>query len=76
MRVMASVLELAALKVIPEADTQPGFSHRLTTKLAQAGGHGDLFRARFSIPILTFPLRGSVSLRLVPAGRGDSKEDT
>ena len=38
MRVMASVLELAALKVIPEADTQPGFSHRLTTNLAQAGG--------------------------------------
>ena len=93
MRVMASVLELAALKVIPEADTQPGFSHRLTTKLAQAGGHADLFRARFSIPILTFPLPlplnvglvllfqgwgllGSVSLRLVPAGRSDSKEDT
>ena len=54
MRVMAAVLELAALKVIPEADTQPGFSHRFTTKLAQAQGHGDLFRARFNIPVLTF----------------------
>ena len=51
---MAAVLELAALKVIPETNTQPGFSHRFTTKLAQAQGHGDLFRARFSIPILTF----------------------
>ena len=53
-RVMAAVLELAALKVIPEADTQPGFSHRFTTKLAKAQGHGDLLGARFSIPVLTF----------------------
>ena len=51
---MAAVLELAALKVIPKADTQPGFSHRFTTKLAQAQGHGDLFKARFNIPVLTF----------------------
>ena len=56
MRVMATVLELAALKIIPETYTQSGLSHRLTTELAQTQGHGDLFRARLSILIFAFPL--------------------